>query len=90
MHDDVKRALYSGSCSQFPRNLRKMEAKQPCKDHCNQSNEKLSRIVLTGNDVPGASLNGKKPEELKNEELKRWLKCRGASVSGTRTRLLQR
>ena len=50
--------MHSGSCSQFPRNLRKMEAKMtPI-----QSNEKLSRIVLTGNDVPGASLNGKKPE----------------------------
>ena len=90
LHDDVKRALHSGSCSPFPRNLRKMEAKQRCKDDCNQSNEKLSQIVLTGNNVPGAYSNGKKPEELKNEELKRWLKCRGASVSSTRMRLLQR
>jgi len=30
-----------------------------------QSNEKLSRIVLTGNDVPGASLNGKNQKAKK-------------------------
>ena len=65
MHDDVTRALLSGKCSQFPRSLRKMEAKQQCKDDCNQSNDKLSRIVLTENDVPGASLNGKETRRAK-------------------------
>ena len=32
---------------------------------------------LTENDIPGASLLGRKPEELKISELKFWLKCRG-------------
>ena len=34
-------------------------------------------IFLTENDIPGASLLGRKPEELKISELKFWLKCRG-------------
>ena len=32
---------------------------------------------LTENDIPGTSLLGKKPEELKISELKFGLKCRG-------------
>ena len=32
---------------------------------------------LTENDIPGTSLFGRKPEELKISELKFWLKCRG-------------
>ena len=35
-----------------------------------------SDSVLTEADIPGASLNGQKPSELKNEELKFWLRCR--------------
>ena len=41
-------------------------------------------------DVPGASLKGRKPEQLKNDELKGWLRCRGEIVSGTRVQLLER
>ena len=39
----------------------------------NSSNPKF----LTENDIPGASLLGRKPEELKISELKFWHKCRG-------------
>ena len=41
------------------------------------------------NNALGASLKGRKAEQLKNDELKCWLKCRGASVSRTRMQLLQ-
>ena len=43
-------------------------------------------IPLTENDIPGASLLGRKPEELKNSELKFWLKCRGDTEKGLKTK----
>ena len=39
-------------------------------------------ILLTEADIPGASLDGKHPEELNFPQLKRWLACQGAPVSG--------
>ena len=77
----------------LPGSLRTMAANQACKDDCkdvNKSNKKPFRTTLTEDDVPGASLKGRKAEQLKNDELKRWLKCRGASASGTRMQLLRR
>jgi len=50
-------------------------------DHC---------ISLTENDIPGASLKGRPPELLKKDELKRWLQCRGAHVSGSKEDLVRR
>ncbi len=46
-------------------------------------------IHLTEEDVPGASLNGRDPSQLHVEELKRWLKCRGAMVSGRKKDLVK-
>ena len=43
-------------------------------------------VSLNENDIPGASLLGRKPEELKVEELKFWLKCRGDSGKGLKTK----
>ena len=43
-------------------------------------------ISLTEDDIPGASLLGRKPEELKNSELKFWLKCRGDTGKGLKTK----
>ena len=43
-------------------------------------------IPLMENDIPGASLLGRKPEELKNSELKFWLKCRGDTGKGLKTK----
>ena len=43
-------------------------------------------IILTENDIPGASLLGRKPEELSNSELKFWLKCRGDTGKGLKTK----
>ena len=48
------------------------------------------RVILTEEDIPGASLQKRKPENLKNEEPRRWLKCRGGSVGGNRVQLLER
>ena len=41
-------------------------------------------------DVPGASLNGRKPEQLKVPELKYWLSCRGAPTKGRKADLVVR
>ena len=43
-------------------------------------------ILLTENDIPGASLLGRKPEELKTAELRLWLRCRGDSCKGLKTK----
>ena len=47
-------------------------------------------ILLTEADIPGASLDGKRPEELNVPQLKRWLACRGAPVSGKKPELIDR
>ena len=39
-------------------------------------------IILTENDIPGASLEGRKPAELKKADLLFWLRCRGDSCKG--------
>ena len=33
-------------------------------------------VILTEDDIPGASLAGRNPSSLKNEELRFWLRCR--------------
>ena len=47
-------------------------------------------VVLTENDVPGSALNGKQPHELNVLQLKRWLACRGAPVTGNKPELIER
>ncbi len=49
-----------------------------------------SLYKLTEMDVPGASLNGREPSQLHVVELKRWLKCRGATTSGRKEELMKR
>ena len=41
---------------------------------------------LTEDDIPGSSLNGRDPSQLKNSELKFWLQCRGDSCKGLSTK----
>ncbi|KXJ07498.1 hypothetical protein AC249_AIPGENE27549 [Exaiptasia diaphana] len=41
---------------------------------------------LTENDIPGASFNGRNESEMKNDELRFWLKCRGDSGKGQKTK----
>ena len=43
-------------------------------------------ISLMENDIPGTSLLGRKPEELKNSELKFWLKCHGDAGKGLKAK----
>ena len=50
------------------------------------SSSSSNAITLTENDIPGASLLGRKPEELLNSELKFWLKCRGDTGKGLKTK----
>ena len=53
-------------------------------------NENLDDILLTEGDIPGASLNGKHPTELNITQLKRWLACCNAPVSGKKPELIER
>ena len=43
---------------------------------------KICNSSLTEEHIPGASLLGQKPSELKNKELKFWLRCRGDPTKG--------
>ena len=43
-------------------------------------------VIFTEDDIPGASLAGRNPSSLKNEELKFWLRCRGDSLKGLKTK----
>ena len=45
------------------------------------SNETV-HVILTEDDIPEASLAGRNPSSLKNEELKFWLRCHGDSLKG--------
>lgn len=47
-------------------------------------------LLLTENDIPGASLDGKHPSELNVTQLKRWLVCRGAPVNRKKPELVDR
>ena len=47
-------------------------------------------VSLRECDIPGASLNGKKPAELNVVQLRRWLACRGAPLSGRKAELIER
>ena len=46
----------------------------------------MAARVLTEDDIPGASLAGRAPATLKNEELRFWLKCRGDSLKGLKAK----
>ena len=43
-------------------------------------------VVLSESDIPGSSLNGRNPSELKNDELRFWLKRLDDPVKGLRTK----
>jgi len=43
-------------------------------------------VKLTEEDIPGASLTGRLPLQLKIEELKFWLVCRGDCCKGLKTK----
>ena len=39
-------------------------------------------VVLSESNIPGSSLNGRNPSELKNDKLRFWLKCRDDPAKG--------
>ena len=41
---------------------------------------------LTENDIDGASLSGRQPNQLTNKELKFWLTCRGQQCTKLKTK----
>lgn len=43
-------------------------------------------VFLNEEDIPGSSLAGRNPAQLKNEELRFWLKCRNDPAKGLRTK----
>ena len=45
-----------------------------------------SGSFLEEKDIPGASLCGREPSELKNVDLKFWLRCRGDPGKGLKTK----
>ena len=45
-------------------------------------------VILTEDDIPGASLAGRNPSSLKNEELRFWLRFREDSLKGLKTKAL--
>ena len=47
-------------------------------------------MALQEKDIPGASLRGRDPSELKIPELKRWLACRGTPLKGKKADLVAR
>ena len=51
----------------------------------NETSETMS-VVLSESDIPGSSLNGRNPSELKNDELRFWLKCHDDPAKGLRTK----
>ncbi|KAM7427266.1 hypothetical protein ABFA07_021568 [Porites harrisoni] len=51
-----------------------------------RASDETARVILTEDDIPGASLAGRNPSSLKNEELKFWLRCRGDSLKGLKTK----
>lgn len=55
-----------------------------------EDNELSDLCILEESDIPGAALHGKKPRELNVTQLKRWLSCRGAPVTGKKPELVER
>ena len=51
-----------------------------------RASDENARVILTEDDIPGTSLAGRNPSSLKNEELKFWLRCRGDSLKGLKTK----
>ena len=47
-------------------------------------------ILFDEMDIPGASINGKKPCQLNVTQLKWWFACRGAPLSGRKPELIER
>ena len=56
----------------------------------NESSDQEDLLLLEESDIPGASFNGKQLCQLNVTELKRWLSCRGAPLTGKKPELIER
>ena len=56
----------------------------------NSKTETADFELLSKEDIPGASLNGKNLGELNVLQLRRWLACRGAPTGGKKPELIER
>lgn len=54
------------------------------------ANQPFHEVVLTENDVPGAKFCYDNLYEHTNDQLKRWLECRGLVVKGNKDDLVKR
>ena len=73
------------SCSQFVAPSGSSEQEPSLKEI-----ESGDILLLTETDAPVASLNNKDPSELNAMQLKRWLACRGALLTGKKPELIER
>ena len=64
----------------LPGDSKTMAANEAFKDVHRSKNKTLSTI-LTEDDVPGAFLKGRKPEQLKNDGLKHWLRWHSGATA---------
>ena len=81
--------INSGPLGRSGNYLHQSEARKASSKHANMADRATTSTnvaVLTEDDIPGASLPGRKPSELKNDELKFWLRCRGDPGKGLKTK----
>ena len=67
------------------------KTKMAAASYSNSDNSKNVVVSLSEDDIPGAKLPREIPEQCNVQQLKRWLSCRGALVSGKKkTQLIAR
>ena len=84
----TKRWLINGTFSK--RIIRSLENTAWGVAHLLETIIKYFMAILREKEIPGASLDGRDPSELKVPELKRWLACLGAPQKGKKADLVAR
>ena len=80
----------------YVKNVNKMAGNLNTQNSLNSSpsiekdSKQLVNVNLTENDIPGASLGNREPNQLTVKQLKFWLSCRGARTSGKKDELVVR
>ena len=84
----IIRVMVKGSCTSFRITLVNVNDAVPRSVLLTQMNP--GGLKEEDKHVPGASLNGRKPKQLRIPELKLWLACRGALTKGRKAELIER
>ena len=87
--DDCMDAEDDHSCTGSSEDLQHNLCNKKAEDDCEEP-QVVDILLLTEDDIPGASLNGKSPSQLTVVQLKRWLACCGVPISGKKPDLLER